>query len=87
MSIYSRARAKITIGTILISLGIIVGLWLLLFVADYIMFTNNMPILFGTTKIEDINGNHVITESGLGYFVITNGTNSPELYVFGHKIK
>ena len=59
MSIYSRVRTKITIGTICISLGIIVGLWLLLFGVDYIMFKNNKPILFGTTKVEEISGNHI----------------------------
>lgn len=87
MGIYAKARAKVTIGTVLISLSIIVGFWLLLFVTDYIMYKNDMPILFAVTKIQDINGNHVITERGLGYYVITNEENAPELYVFGHKIK
>ena len=87
MSIYTKARAKITISTVLISLGIIVGFWLLLFVTDYIMYKNNMPILFASTKIQDIDGKHIITENGLGYYVITNDENTQELYLFGHKIK
>lgn len=87
MSIYTKARAKITIGTVLISLSIIAGVWLFLFGVDYMMYINDRPILFGTTRIEDINGVHVITESGLGYYVITNGEEASELYVFGHKIK
>lgn len=87
MSIYTKARAKITISTIVISLGVIVGIWLFLFGVDYMMHINGRPILFGTTNIEDINGVPVITESGLGYFVITSGNNAPELYVFGYKIK
>ena len=87
MSIYSRVRTKITIGTICISLGIIIGLWLLLFGVDYIMFKNNKPIIFGTTKVEEISGNHITVENGLGYYVITDATNSSKLYLFGHKIK
>ncbi len=87
MSIYAKARAKITIGTVLISLAVIVGFWALLFVTDYIMFKNEMPILFATTTIEDTDGNHVVIEKGIGYYVITNEENIPELYLFGHKIK
>lgn len=87
MSIYTKARAKVTIGTVLISLSVIVGAWLFLFGVDYIMYVNDRPILFGTTRIEDINGVRVITESGLGYYVIINGEETSELYVFGHKIK
>lgn len=87
MSIYAKARAKIAVSTVLISLGIIVGFWLLLFVTDYIMFKNNMPILFATTDVQDIKDKHIIVEKGLGYYVITNEENVPELYLFGHKIK
>lgn len=87
MSIYARARVKITFGTVLVSLVTILSVWLLLFGVDYVMFTNNMPILFGTTKVEDVDGQHVITEKGLGYYAITRGENAPELYLFGHKIK
>lgn len=87
MSIYSKARAKITIGTVLISLGIIVGCWLLLFVTDYIMFKNNMPMLFSRTRIEEQNGKHITVENGLGYYVIMDENNVSELYLFGHKIK
>ena len=87
MSIYSQSRVKITLSTVLISLSIVIALWLLLFIPDYILFKNNMPILFGTTKVEDVNGVHVITESGLVYYVITIGNNVPELYVFGNKVK
>lgn len=84
MGIYTKARAKITIGTVLVSLGIIVGLWLLLFATDYIMYRNNMPMLFSTTKV---NEQHVTMEQGLGYYVITNTENVSEFYLFGHKIK
>jgi len=87
MSIYTKARAKITISTVLISLGIIVGFWSLLFFTDYIMYKNDMPILFATTKVEDINGRYITIENGLGYYVITNENNVQELYLFGHKIK
>lgn len=87
MGIYAKARIKVTISTVLISLGIIVGLWLLLFVTDYIMFRNDMPMLFSTTKVEQINGEHISIERGLGYYVIMDEENPPELYIFGHKIK
>lgn len=85
MSIYSKARAKITTSTVLLSLGIIIGLWLLLFVTDYIMFRNNMPLLFSSTKVEDISGKRVTIESGLGYYVISDESKT-ELYLFGNKI-
>ena len=84
MSIYSKARAKITIGTVLISLAIVVGAWLLLFTTDYIMYKNDMPMLFSATKV---NEQHVTTEQGLGYYVIMNQENVSEFYLFGHKIK
>ena len=84
MGIYTKARAKITIGTVLVSLGIIVGLWLLLFVTDYVMYRNNMPMLFSTTKV---NEQYVTMEQGLGYYVIINTDNVSEFYLFGHKIK
>lgn len=87
MSIYSKIRARIVLRTIAIALGLIVGFWMVLFVTDYIMYKNNMPILFAATKVEAIEGKHIITEKGLGYYVITNGNNLPELYLFGHKIK
>ena len=87
MSVYSRARVRITIGTVCISLGIIVGLWLLLFGVDYLMYKNNKPILFGTTKVEEIDGNYITVEKGLGYYVITDEINASELYLFGYKIK
>ena len=87
MSIYSKARVKITIGTIFIALDVVVGLWLLLFGVDYIMYKNNRPILFGTTKVEEISGKYITVENGLGYYVITNEANATEFYVFGHKIK
>lgn len=87
MSIYSKARAKITIATVFTCLGIIVGLWLLLFATDYIMYRNDMPILFSKTKIEDIDGKHITIEQGLGYYVVMNEENLSELYLFGKKIK
>ena len=87
MSIYSKARTNITISTVCVSLGIIVGLWLLIFITDYLMFKNDMPILFSTTTIEEIEGKHITIETGLGYSVITNENNESELYVFGNKIK
>lgn len=87
MGIYTKVRAKITISTVLISLSIIVGAWLLLFVTDYIMFKNNMPLLFARTKVEEIEGKHYSIENGLGYYVITDTENVPELYLFGNKIK
>ena len=75
MSIYSKERTKITIGTVLISLGIIVGFWALLFVTDYIMFSLDMPILFSKTKIQDQNGKYITIETGLGYYVIMKDNN------------
>lgn len=87
MSIYTKARVRITLGTVLVSLGIIVGVWALLFITDYVMYKNNMPILFATSMVEEINEKHVAIEKGLGYYVITNEENISELYLFGHKIK
>ena len=87
MSIYSKERAKITIGTILMSLAIIVGLWLMVFVSDYMMYKNEKPIIFGTIKIQDVGGTRVTIENGLGYYVITNGLDAPQMYLFGYKIK
>lgn len=87
MSIYSKARLKITIGTVATCLGIIVSLWLLLFVTDYIMFKNSMPILFAITKVEQRDGQHITVESGLGYYVIMDENNTSEFYLFNRKIK
>ena len=84
MGIYTKVRAKITIGTVLVSLSIVVGLWALLFVTDYVLYRNNMPMLFSSTNV---NEKHVTTEQGLGYYVITNTNNVSEFYLFGHKIK
>ena len=87
MGIYTKSRIKITVGTVLISLGIILGLWGLLFVTDYIMFVNNKPIIFSRTSIEEINGEYITIENGLGYYAITSEKNAPELYLLGKKIK
>ena len=87
MSIYSKERTKITIGTVLISLGIIVGFWALLFVTDYIMFSLDMPILFSKPTIQEQNGEYVTIETGLGYYVITKQDNLSEFYLFENKIK
>ncbi len=87
MSIYSKARTKITISTILISLAVIVGSWLLLFGTDYILFKNNLPILFSKTEIQEQVGERTITDTGLGYYVITDENNVSQMYLFGHKIK
>ena len=87
MGIYARARVKITVLTVIISIGVIIGFWSVLFVTDYIMFKNEFPLLFATSTVKEINGEHIITESGLGYYVIKNDTDTPELYLFGHKVK
>ena len=87
MGIYTKSRIKITVGTVLISLGVILGLWGLLFVTDYIMFVNNKPIIFSATSIEEINGEYITIEKGLGYYVITSKENVSELYLLGEKIK
>lgn len=86
MSIYSKERTKITISTVLASLGIIIGIWLLLFVTDYIMFKNDMPLLFSTTEIQEQGDKHVTIETGLGYYVMKDENNVSELYLFGNKI-
>jgi len=87
MSIYSKERTKITISTILVSLGIILCLWLLLFVTDYIMYKNDMPLLFAKTEIREIQEKRVTVESGLGYYVIMDENNLSEMFLFGYKIK
>ena len=87
MSIYSKERTKITINTILISLAVIVGLWLLLFVTDYILYKNGVPMIFSKMEIKEENGNHVTIETGLGYYSIVEENNTPELYLFGYKIQ
>lgn len=87
MSIYSKERTKVTIGTVIISLGIIASFWLLLFITDYIMFKLDMPILFSKTKIQEQNGKYVTIETGLGYQVIMQDNNVAEFYLFGNKIK
>lgn len=87
MSIYSKERTKITIGTVLISLCIIVSFWLLLFITDYIMFKLGMPILFSKTKIQEQNDKYITIETGLGYYVIMQEDNVSEFYLFGNKIK
>lgn len=87
MSIYSKERTKITIGTVLVSLGIIACLWALLFVTDYIMFKLDMPMLFSKTKIEEQDGEYITVETGLGYYAITQGDTEAQLYLFGNKIK
>ena len=86
MSIYSKERTKITIGTVLISLGIIAGFWALLFVTDFIMFNLNMPMLFSKTTIQDKQDKYITIETGLGYYVITQD-NVSEFYLFENKIK
>lgn len=87
MSIYAKRRVKITLSMLLVAVGIVVGFWSLLFVTDYIMFKNNMPILFATNTVEEVDGVYVMTEKGLGYYVITGENNVSELYLFGHKVK
>ena len=84
MGLYTKVKAKITIGTVLISLSVIIGFWALLFVTDYVLYRNNMPMLFSATSV---NEQHITTEQGLGYYVITNTDNVSEFYLFGHKIK
>lgn len=84
MGLYTKVRTRITIGTVLVSLSIIVGLWTLLFVTDYVLHRNNMPMLFSATSV---NEQHVTIEKGLGYYVITNTDNLSEFYLFGHRIK
>lgn len=87
MGIYEKARTKIAVSTVIISLCVVLGLWSLLFIADYIMFNNNMPILFAKSKVEEIDGKHITVEKGFGYYVITNEQNISEFYFLGHKIK
>ena len=87
MSIYSKARTKVTISTILISLAVILGAWLLLFGTDYILFKNDMPILFSKTEIKEQQGERLVIDTGLGYYVITDENNISQMYLFGHKIK
>lgn len=87
MGLYSKERTKITLGTILISLGIIASFWLLLFVTDFVMFNLDMPMLFSKTKIQEQNGKYIAIETGLGYYVITQQNNLSEFYLFGNKIK
>lgn len=87
MSIYSKERTKVTVGTVLISLGIIACFWLLLFVTDYIMFKLDMPILFSKTTIQEQNGKYITIETGLGYHVVIQENNVSEFFLFGNKIK
>ena len=87
MSIYSKARTKVTISTILISLAVILGAWLLLFGTDYILLKNDMPILFSKTEIKEQQGERLVIDTGLGYYVITDENNISQMYLFGHKIK
>lgn len=87
MSIYSKVRIKLTIVTVMVSLSIIIGGWLFLFTTDYIMFRNNVPMLFATTKVEEIKDERITVESGLGYYVILYGNGAKEFYLLNHKIK
>lgn len=87
MSIYSKERAKITVRIVVTSLGIIIGIWALLFVTDYIMYKSNMPLLFSKTHIEEKESGHMTIENGLGYYVIKDENSNSELYLFGWKIK
>ena len=87
MNRYTKARIKVLVITIFATLGIILAMWLGLFVTDYIMYKNDRPMLFAETRVEDINGKRVIVEQGIGYYIITNDQNVAELYLFGHKIK
>lgn len=87
MSIAGRERSKITFLTVIMSLGIIVLLWSLLFVTDYIMFKKNMPTIFSKTTVKDATDNrHEIYEQGLFYYVVTENNNR-EMYLFNKKIK
>lgn len=87
MSIYTKERVKVTVGTVLISLAVIIGFWALLFATDYVLYRNKLPLLFSKTSVQDIDGKHYTIENGLGYYVITNTENVPEFYLFGNKIK
>lgn len=82
-----RARAKGTLLIVALAVGAIVGFWSLLFITDYIMYKNDKPIIFGFTDIVEVEGKHVITEKGLGYYVVMTEDGKSELYVFGHKAK
>ncbi len=87
MSIYSRARTKIVISTVFVCVGIIVGLWLVVFATDYTMFSNGNPMLFAKTTVEQYEDKYITIEKGLGYYAIMNEQNKPVMYLFGHKIK
>ena len=87
MNIYTKERTKITIGTIFCSLGIILGLWLCLFITDFVLYKNNMPMLFSKTDINVVDEKREITEVGLGYYTIHTEENVSEFYLFGKKIK
>ena len=87
MDIYKKERTKITIGTIIISLAIIVGIWTCLFVTDLLLFENDMPMLFVKTKIDDSRDKRITTEVGLGYYAHHIGLETEELYLFGTRIK
>ena len=86
MSIYSKERTKVTIGTVLISLGIIASFWLLLFVTDYIMFRNNKPTVFTNSHVEQTENGKITYEDGAFYYVVTNEKEQKTLYLFNNKI-
>lgn len=87
MGIYTKERVKITVATILTALGVIIGIWLLIFGTDYVLFRMDKPLLFSTTKVKEVDGKHYIVETGLGYYVIKDTENVGEFFVFGKKIK
>ena len=86
MSIYTKERIKITFGTVVICLTVIISFWVLLFVTDYVMFTLDRPILFSITNITETEGRRVIKEQGVGYYVIQEDGVS-KFYLFGKKLK
>lgn len=87
MSFRKKEGAKITIGTIFVSLSIVCILWLCLFITDYVMYKNNKPTLFSIVKVQEIEGKHVTYERGLGYYVYVDANGVSEMYLLGRKIK
>lgn len=85
MSIYTKARAKITLSTVIISLSVVVGLWLCAFITDYIMYRNNMPGIFSMTKVTTVNDERITYEQGLGYNVKTVDGKA-QMYLLGYEI-
>ena len=85
-NIYKKAKAKITISTVIISLVLVIVLWGCLVITDYIIYIKDKPTIFSTKTIVDKIDGYETYEQGICYTVVVNDSNEKIFYLFGKEI-